>query len=99
MTYRVRYTREARDDLKRLYAHLLASDLVAARRALDAITKATELLRDFPFSCRKAEPDDPFLRELLIPFGGSGYVALYRIEEARTVTLIAIRHQREADYH
>jgi plasmid stabilization system protein ParE len=99
MTYRVRYTTAARDDLRRLYAFLIEKDLQAARRALDTITKAIEFLQDFPFTCRKADADTPFLRELLIPFGASGYVALFEIEDANTVTILAVRHQREEDYH
>jgi plasmid stabilization system protein ParE len=55
-------------------------------------------LQDFPYACRKAgEGHDPFLRELLIGFGGTGYVVLYRIDED-TVTVAAVRHQREDDY-
>ncbi len=41
----------------------------------------------------------PFLRELVIPFGHSGYVALFEIEDAATVTILAVRHQLEDDYH
>ena len=69
--------------------------------AREGITKALELLEVFPFSCRKALGGDgnPFLRELAIPFGGSGYVALFEIEDRDTVTLLAVRHQREEDYH
>ncbi len=43
--------------------------------------------------------DSPFLRELIIPVGNSGYVALYDIEDACTVTILAVRHQLEDDYH
>lgn len=98
MTYRVRYTKGARDDLHRLYAYLLERDLKAARRARDAIAKGTEVLSEFPFTCRKALADNPFLRELVIPFGTAGYVALFEIEDNDTVTILAIRHQREDDY-
>jgi len=70
----------------------------AARGALEAIEKSIAVLRDFPFTCRKATPDDPFLRELVIPFGGGGYVALFEIEDDKTVTVLAVRHQREDDY-
>ena len=41
----------------------------------------------------------PFLRELIIPFGSSGYVALFEIVDNRTVIIGAVRHQREDDYH
>lgn len=99
MSYRVRYTRAAREDLRRLYGFILESDLQAAGRARDAVGKGIELLRDFPFTCRKAMPDNPFLRELVIPFGAAGYVALFEIEDHQTVTILAVRHQREDDYH
>ena len=99
MTFTVRVTPEAKDDLLRLYSFLLEKDLMAAGDALRAMTKGVEFLRDFPFSCRKALPDNPFLRELLIPFGNSGYVALFEIREEWTVTIIAVRHQREDDYY
>lgn len=99
MSYRIRYTRAARDDLRRLYAWLVDRNLRAARRARGAIAKAMELLRQFPFTCRKATPDNPFLRELVIPFGSAGCVALLEIEDSETVTILAVRHQREDDYH
>ncbi|MDQ2916584.1 MAG: type II toxin-antitoxin system RelE/ParE family toxin [Pseudomonadota bacterium] len=76
-----------------LYAFLLERDLRAAERAL----KAIELLRFSPFSCRKALPDRPFLRELVIPFGRAGYVALFEIEPDRVITILAVRQQREQD--
>ena len=36
---------------------------------------------------------------MVIPFGAAGYVALFEIEDNATVTILAIRHQREEDYH
>lgn len=99
MSFKVRYTRAARDDLRRLYGFLLEKDIEAARRARDAISKAMELLERFPFSCRKVDPGNPFLRELVISFGSTGYVALFEIEDSSTVTILAIRHQLEIDYH
>jgi plasmid stabilization system protein ParE len=113
VSFRVRYTRGARDDLKRLYGFLLEYDIEMAARALEAIRKAADLLADFPFSCRKVDEANPFLRELVISFDGSGYVALFEIEGAagdaaaapsagashRYVTILAVRHQREDDYY
>jgi plasmid stabilization system protein ParE len=103
VSFAVRYSQSARDDLARLYEYLLdrattVEDLDLAARALAAITGAVESLNRSPFICRKAA-DDPFLRELLIPFGSSGYVALFEIEDAATVTILAVRHQLEDDYH
>jgi plasmid stabilization system protein ParE len=99
VSWHVRYTRAARDDLLRLYGFLLEQDIEAAKRAMDAIDQSLELLQSFPFTWRKADPDNPFLRELLVSFGTSGYVALYEIEGNQTVTILAVRHQREDDYH
>ncbi len=99
--FKVRLTPEAEADLLRLFDFILEQDVAAAEAAREAIGKAIELLELFPFSCRKAlgGDDNPFLRELIIPFGGSGYVALFEIENRNTVTLLAVRHQREEDYH
>lgn len=96
----VRFTEEAEADLLRLFDFLLERDIGAAERAELAIAKALELLQIFPFSCRKAAGGGgAFLRELIIPFGNSGYVALFEIEAGGYVTILAIRHQREDDYH
>lgn len=99
--FKVRFTPEAEDDLLRLFDYLLERDIAAAERAQQAIAKAMELLETFPFSCRKAVggPGTPFLRELIIPFGSAGYVALFEIENDGNVTILAVRHQREEDYH
>jgi plasmid stabilization system protein ParE len=104
VSFAVRYTASARDDLERLYDHLVEravtkEDLDTAARALESIIAAVEGLSRFPFACRKAQDHDPFLRELIIPFGHSGYVALFEIEDAGTVTILAVRHQLEDDYH
>lgn len=98
MSYHVRYTAQARRDLLRLFRFLAEEDREAALRAREAIGQAMDLLAVFPFTCRKATPDDSFLRELLIPFGKAGYVALFEIEDDSTVTILAVRHQREDDY-
>lgn len=57
------------------------------------------MLRLFPFSCRKIDENNPFLRELIVSFGASGYVLLFEIESVDQVTLLTVRHQREEDYH
>jgi plasmid stabilization system protein ParE len=95
--YRIRLTRDAEDDLVRLYAFLLQEDEMAAESAIGAIRSGLALLSFSPFACRKARSDLPRHRELVIPFGRSGYVALFEIDDAQQVTVIAIRHQREHD--
>lgn len=99
------FSREAEEDLARLFDFLLerelasaAGDLDVPARALEAIRNACQLLAHSPFSCRKAGAGS-FVRELVIPFGAQGYVALFEIVDARTVVIGAVRHQRESDYH
>lgn len=38
-------------------------------------------------------------RELIVPFGDTGYVVLYEIASASSVLVLAVRHQREEDDH
>lgn len=97
MSFRVRFTRGAKEDLRRLFEFLAERDIAAARRARKAIAKSIDFLTDFPWSCRKAIPDNPFVRELVIPFGSAGYVALFEIDD-KGVTVLAVRHQREDDF-
>jgi plasmid stabilization system protein ParE len=99
--FQVRFTEKAKSDLNRLYDFLLEFDIVTAERSLQAIEDGLRFLRRSPFSCRKAADGahGPLLRELIIPFGASGYLALFEIEDAHTVTILALRHQREDDFH
>jgi plasmid stabilization system protein ParE len=99
--FKVRFTPEAEADLLRLFDFLFEQDLAAAEQVRTAIAKGIELLKVFRFSCRKALGGDgnPFLRELIIPFGSSGHAALFEIENRDTVTLLAVRRQRDEDYH
>lgn len=102
MSFTVRFTAEAEDDLVRLYEFILNrddTDWALAERALEAIKHAIRSLETSPFSYRKADAGNPFLRELVIPFGASGYVALFEIDNDESVTILAVRHQREDDYH
>jgi len=99
--FQVRFTATALSDLERLYEFLLAFDIQTAERAVLAIEDGLRFLRNSPFSCRKAADGahGPLLRELIIPFGASGYLALFQIEDASTVSILALRHQREDDFH
>ena len=102
MKYRVRFAEEAENDLVGLQEFVLTrgdADWTLAERALAAIRHAIHSLESAPFSFRKATPGNPFIREIVIPFGASGYVALYEIDRDETVTILAVRHQREDDYH
>ena len=106
MTFKVRLTREAQEDVRELFDFLLhrelirpgGGDLSIADKAIAALESGFATLQSSPFTCRKAF-NHALLRELIIPFGATGYVALFEITDAHTVTIAAVRHQRESDYH
>ncbi|HJP99822.1 MAG TPA: type II toxin-antitoxin system RelE/ParE family toxin [Rhodanobacteraceae bacterium] len=99
MTHRIQFAEAARTDIERLYRFIADQDIPAADAALRALDKGWEMLRSFPFSARRVDVANPFLREMLIPFGNAGYVALFEIDDDTTLTVLAVRHQREDDYH
>ena len=105
MSYQVLFSREAAEDLEQLFDHVLDSelrsptgDLDIPARAVQAIEQACKLLIHSPFSCRKAGAS-ALVRELIINFGRSGYVALFEIRGGQKVVIGAVRHQYESDYH
>ncbi|MGB5671820.1 MAG: type II toxin-antitoxin system RelE/ParE family toxin [Sedimenticolaceae bacterium] len=99
MSFQLRVSEAAQRDLERLFEFLAANDFQAAVRARAAIEKAYDFAETMPFACRKADQSNPFLRELVIPFGAAGYVALFEVENNEQVTILAVRHQREEDFH
>jgi plasmid stabilization system protein ParE len=105
VSFRVRLTLEAEADLERLFDFVIerelareGGDLALAEKALAAIRAGLTTLKTSPFTCRKAG-QSPFLRELIIPFGRTGYVALFEIEGPSDVVIVAVRHQLEDDYY
>ncbi len=71
---------------------------MAAKRAGQAIERYFMLLEENPNIGRPFE-DIPDLRELVIGFGDSGYVTLYRYEsDTNIVVVLAFRHQKDAGY-
>lgn len=94
----VRLSARAQFDISRLHAFVLEKDVNAAKRALVAIREGFLPLKQVPLIGRPVEEHDN-LRELVIDFGVSGYLALYRYEPAvDAVTILAIKHQLENDY-
>ena len=91
-------TEGAAAGLERCRRFLNAKDPDVARRASQAIERQFLLLETAP-NIGRPFPEMPELRELVIAFGDSGYVALYRHELATdAVYLLAFRHQKEAGY-
>ena len=94
----VRLSARAQSDLSRLHTYLVGKDVNTAKRAMLAIREAFRPLSHAPNIGRLLE-DSEDLRELVIDFGASGYLALYRLEPALdAVTILAVKHQLEDDY-
>jgi plasmid stabilization system protein ParE len=91
------WTPRALADLARLHRFLAAKNPDAARQAVRAIRRGMRLLEAHPEAGRPTEDLDPAFRERWIAFGGSGYLALYRLDGPRVVVL-AVRHGRELGF-
>ena len=95
---RVIVTEGAVRGLERCRRFLADRNPQALRRANQVFQRQFLLLETAP-EIGRPFPDLPELRELLIRFGDSGYVALYRYETVTdSVYVLAFRHQKEAGY-
>ena len=95
----LKYTDESKLDLVRFSDFFLEN---APHKATEAITKILEtidILKSSPVIGRYCETRKGDFRELTIPYGQSGYVALYSFDEQKDlVTVHVIRHQKELGY-
>lgn len=93
---RVIVTERAGQGLEHCRQFLAIKNPQAARRAGQTIERQFALLETTPDIGRPLL-ELPVLRELIIGFGDSGYVALYHYEPADDVVyVLAFRHQKEA---
>lgn len=91
------WTPRALDDVKKLHWFISQKNKDAAGRAISAIKSYTRLLEDTPEIGVPDKGDFYAYRDLIIPFGSSGYVLRYRIDDDRAV-ILAVRHQKEAGF-
>lgn len=90
------YSARSLQDIERAFQLLREEYPDAAQDAVVAIASAVENLCAHPLIGRRLEGE---LRELVISYGRTGYVALYRFVVARDeVRILALRHQRELGY-
>jgi plasmid stabilization system protein ParE len=96
MTHLV-HTPEAAQDLEELVDFLLLNRPEYAVETVDLVLDALSVLERHPLMGR---PVVHGMRELVISRGRSGYLALYVHDPAADVVFVlALRHQREEDYH
>jgi plasmid stabilization system protein ParE len=90
------YSARSLNHVERAFQFLHDKNSAAARGAVAAIQSAVDNLAAHPLIGRRIEGD---LRELVISYGQSGYVALYRfVVSLDEVRILAIRHQRELGF-
>ena len=90
------YSARALANIERAFEFLREKSTVAAAAAVVAIRSAVETLAIHPLIGRRIERD---LRELVISYGESGYIAVYRFVVASDeIRVLAIRHQREIGF-
>ena len=89
---------EALDDLERIFEFNLEQDATTALDHIETIRSAVLILDEHPEIGRPIGRGSA-LRELVISFGKSGYIALYEHSPVEhLIRIVAIRHQREAGY-
>lgn len=82
--------------LERAFEFLASENPEAAIAAARAIRSAVENLAEHPLLGWRVHGD---IRELVISFGQTGYIALYRfVVPQDEVRVLAIRHQREIGF-
>lgn len=90
------YAARALDHIERAFQFLRDKKPDAAFSTVEAIQSAVSNLAAHPLVGRRLEGE---LRELIISYGHSGYVGLYRFVVSRDeVRILAIRHQRELGF-
>ena len=90
------YSDRALANIERAFALSREKNPVTAATAVVAIRSAADTLAIHPLIGRRIERD---LRELVISYGESGYIAVYRFVVASgEIRVLAIRHQREIGF-
>ena len=90
------YSARSLGHIERAFQFLRDKNPTAALNAVTAIQSAVDNLAAHPLIGRRIEGE---VRELVISYGQTGYVALYRfVVPQNEVRILAIRHQRELGF-
>ena len=93
----VKYSAQAISDLQRLHDFLATQDKDVAKRAIAVIRDALKKIAVTPERFRPEE-GRIYLREAIIDFGSSGYIARFRHLPNGDILIARIKHQKEDDF-
>ena len=93
----VKYSAQAIADLQRLHDFLATQDKDVAKRAIAVIRDALKKIAVTP---ERFHPEEGriYLREAIIDFGSSGYIARFRHLPNGDILIARIKHQKEDDF-
>lgn len=80
-----------------IWQYYAERDVLVAKRAVQDVYRSLSRLLPNPRIGRPFE-GDLNVRELVIPFGTYGFLALYRVDDNGDIVVLSIRHQREQTY-
>ena len=90
------YSARALTHIERAFEYLRTENPAATVAAAEAIRSAVENFTHHPLLGHRVHGD---IRELVVSYGQTGYVALYRFVVPKDeVRILALRHQREIGY-
>lgn len=90
------YSARSIANIERVFEFLRKENPGAAAASVAAIQSAVDHLASHPLMGRRIEGD---IRELIISYGHTGYVALYRFLVLQDeVRVLSLRHQRELGF-
>lgn len=95
---KLEYSQNALDDIKRLVAFLIDSDVIVGLETFDIVDEAIQILKRHPDIGRMTQNNGK--RELVISRGRTGYIAIYALDKLTDIVVIlAIKHQRESGFN
>ena len=90
------YSGRSLEHVERIFGFLREENPGAAIAAVTAIRSGIDNLSAHPLIGRRVEEE---IRELIISYGQTGYIALYRfVVPLDEVRILALRHQREVGF-
>ena len=90
------YSGRSLEHIERTFQFIIQENPGAAIAAVHSIRSAIENLAAHPLIGRRVEGE---IRELVVSYGQTGYIALYRfVVQLDEVRILALRHQREVGF-